>query len=544
MAARRNRFLLLRRKRRRHRRFSKLTRRILAINVIALAILVGGVLYLDQFRKSLIESRVAELTVEGEIIAGALAEAASIGSEAVKVEVEPAKQILARLVVPAEIRARLFDLDGDLLIDSRDLAVGNLIVVKKITPAGSLETFFKAVAATFHDAVDALASKETLQPYSEDLDQTSTDYPEVLVALEGETTSILRATENASAMVTVAVPVQRLHRVLGVLLLSKDTADIDRLVRRERVSILKIFGIALSVTLLLSLFLARTVARPITLLAEAADRVRPGLGRQVRIPEFRRRKDEIGELSRSLKDMTQALFDQIDAVESFAADVSHELKNPITSIRSAIETLSRATDPDKQRQLIAIVEADVARLNRLVTEISAASRLEAQMSRAQMEAVDLGKLVANLAEAYTATAKRGATKIKIDLPVFASRQPLMVNGLHGPLGQVLRNLLDNAISFSPSGRPVTVRLRRLDSAAELAVEDEGPGVPPDKLEEIFKRFYSERPAGEAFGRHSGLGLHISKRIIEAHDGVIFAENRHDEAGNVVGARFVVRLPLA
>lgn len=525
----------------RRRRSSRLSRRIMAVNALALAILVGGVFYLDQFRQSLIEARTTELVIEGEIIAGALAEAASIGPEATRVELEPAAQILARLVMPAEIRARLFDTNGVMLLDSRDLAVGDLIVTRNIPPLGTMEMYLKAAAKAFHDAVDKIALKDNLPRYREDLSPSAADYPEVQKALAGEATYVLRATENASAMVTVAVPVQRLQRVLGVLLLSKDTSDIDRQVRRERVAILKVFGVSLVVTMLLSLFLARTVARPIRLLADAADSVRSGRGRHVQIPDFRRRRDEIGELSYSLKRMTKALFDQIDAVESFAADVSHELKNPITSVRSAVETLNRTNDPEKQRRLIAIIEADVARLNRLVTEISAASRLGAQMSRAQMEPVDLGALLGHMGEAYAATTKPRQAAVRID--IARDGAALEVMGLDGPLGQVFRNLIDNALSFSKKSGVVTVRARRLDHVIEVAVEDDGPGIPPDKLEEIFNRFYSERPAGEEFGKHSGLGLHISKQIVEAHGGVIFAENRYDLAGDVMGARFIVRLPV-
>lgn len=514
----------------------------MAVNALSLAILVGGVFYLDQFRQSLIEARVTELIVEGEIIAGALAEAASIGPEATRVEVEPAAQILARLVPAAEIRARLFGTDGAMLLDSRDLAVGDRIVTKKVIPIGTWKTYVKAAANLFHNAVDKLTQRERLPPYSEDLTPSATDYPEVAKALAGETQYMQRATDNATAMITVAVPVQRLQRVLGALLLSKDTSDIDRQVRHERVAILKVFGLSLLVTFLLSLFLARTVARPIRLLAEAADSVRSGRGRHVRIPDFRRRKDEVGELSYSLKRMTKALFDQIDAVESFAADVSHELKNPITSVRSAVETLSRTTDPEKQQRLIAIIEADVARLNRLVTEISAASRLGAQMSRAHMEQVDVGALLTNMGEAYAATAKARQPVVKVELEQNDDQSPLLVMGLEGPLGQVFRNLIDNAISFSKKGGEVRVRARRLDHVVEVEVEDDGPGIPPDKLEDIFNRFYSERPAGEEFGKHSGLGLHISKQIVDAHGGVIFAENRYDLAGGVLGARFIVRLP--
>ncbi len=517
----------------------------MAINMIALAILVGGVFYLDQFRQSLIDSRLLELRIEGEIIAGALSEAATEGPESDDIEVEMAEQILARLVVPAEIRARLFSVDGKLLVDSRDLAVGELIVTKKLPPIGTVKEFAKRISHGFHAAVDMIAKKERLEPYVEKLHQTAADYPEVIAALDGDVEAILRASREGTTIVNVAVPVQRLRRVLGVLLLSKDTADIDKMVRKERVAILKIFGISLVVTLLLSFFLSRTIARPIHMLAEAADGVRPGGGRAVEIPDFSHRKDEIGDLSLALKEMTQALFRQLDAVESLAADVSHELKNPLTSIHSALETLARTEDPEKKQKLLDVIAHDVGRLNRLISDISAAGRLDAQMSRARKERVDLLDLARNMVEVYEAVAKPGTPPLHLQDHGLAR---LEVIGLPDALGQVVRNLVDNALSFSPPDRPVVLSLAKSGNFAEISVEDEGPGIPPDKLEAVFDRFYSERPARESFGKHSGLGLNISKRIVEAHQGTIAAENRlkEDESGNsmVCGARFRVRLPLA
>lgn len=517
----------------------------MAINVIALATLVGGVFYLDQFRQSLIDSRLLELRIEGEIIAGALSEAATEGPESDDLEVEMAEQILARLVVPAEIRARLFSVDGELLVDSRDLAVGELIVTKKLPPVGTIKAYAKWVSRNFHAAVDMIAKKEKLEPYVEKINQTAADYPEVLAALDGDSEATLRGSSQGTTIVNVAVPVQRLRRVLGVLLLSKDTADIDKMVRKERVAILEVFGISFLVTLLLSFFLSRTIARPIHMLAEAADAVRPGGGRAVTIPDFSHRKDEIGDLSLALKEMTLSLFRQLDAVESLAADVSHELKNPLTSIHSALETLARTEDPEKRQRLLDVIADDVGRLNRLISDISAAGRLDAQMSRARKERVDLVDLARNMVEVYEAITKPGVAPLRLD---DGGLRQLEVLGLPDPLGQVIRNLVDNALSFSPPDRPVTLFLARSGKFAEITVEDHGPGIPPDKLEAVFDRFYSERPPRETFGKHSGLGLNISKRIVEAHQGTISAENRlkEDADGNsmVVGARFKVRLPLA
>lgn len=545
-AAQRKEFRGLRRRRRRTR-VSLLTLRILAVNVIALGILVGGLFYLDEFRQGLIRSQIEDLRTHAEVIAGAIAEAATTGPEAKRIERAEAMQILTRLVVPAESRARLFARDGRLLVDSRDLAVGAKIETADLPRQGSYEAFLHWLERRFQKAVDLVAKKEVLPPYHEALEQEASDYPEVLSAIEGETAVMRRMAETGNTMITVAVPVQRLHRVLGALLVSEDTAAIDRLVEKERVAILEIFGIAFGVTLLLSIFLSGTIARPIRLLSAAADRLRPGEGRNVEIPDFSGRRDEIGILSRSLKDMTASLFRQIDLVEAFAADVSHEMKNPITSLRSAIETLQLARDPETQAKLIAIMESDVERLNRLISDISAATRLDAEMARTQMRRIDLADILHEIGLAYGATRKEGQAAVLIDLPPSqdGTPAPAMIDGYPRALGQVMRNLIDNALTFSPPDRPVTVRLRTGGKGyAEIAVEDHGPGIPPDKLETIFDRFYTERPAGEVFGKHSGLGLNISKQIVEAHGGEIFAENRYGENGaGPEGARFVIRLPL-
>lgn len=547
------------------RRFSLLSLRILAVNVIAIGILVGGLFYLDEFRQELIESQIRDLQTNAEIIAGALAEAATVGPEATEIERADALQIMTRLVAPADTRARLFSRDGSLLVDSRDLAVGTRIQARTLPPQGAYHTFLRWLERKFQRAVDMIAIKEEFPPYRESLEQTAAEYPEVVRALEGDMGVMRWSTESGRTVITVAVPVQRLHRVLGALLVSEDTWEIDRLVEMERVAILEVTAIAFGVTLLLSLFLSGTIVRPIRLLAEAADRLRPGQGRNVTIPDFSRRKDEIGVLSRSLDEMTRSLFRQIDLVESFAADVSHEMKNPITSLRSALETLGRAKDARTRDRLLAIMADDVERLNRLISDISAATRIDAELSRSQTERIDLAALLRDIVDVYEATAKPGTARVVLDFGELDTKAdpkeepgPVMIDGFRDALGQVMRNLIDNALTFSPPDTDIVVSLRnsgkggrghRRNGYVEIIVEDSGPGIAPDRLETIFGRFYSERPAGEAFGKHSGLGLNISKRIVEAHDGEIFAENRREtdqvsdgRLGKCAGARFVIRLP--
>jgi two-component system sensor histidine kinase ChvG len=321
-----------------------------------------------------------------------------------------------------------------------------------------------------------------------------------------------------------------------------------------RLDILRVFLIALAVTVLLSVYLAGTIARPIRILAAAADRVRRGSGRQMAIPDFTRRRDEIGDLSGSLRDMTGALWQRMDAIERFAADVAHEIKNPLSSLRSAVETAARIDDPAKQRRLLAIVLEDVQRLDRLISDISDASRLDSEMSRIEPKPVSMARMLRILVEVHEATAsgddededggRGGAPLLSLGLPTDGDE--LTVSGVEDRLVQVLRNLIANAVSFSPPGGVIRLAARRDAAAAAVVatIEDEGPGIPDGKLEAIFDRFYTERPSSEKFGTHSGLGLSISKQIVEAHRGTIRAENRRDADGSVIGARFVVRLPAA
>jgi len=304
-----------------------------------------------------------------------------------------------------------------------------------------------------------------------------------------------------------------------------------------------VFAGVMFVTVLLSLWLAGTIARPVRRLAAAADRVRSGRGQETEIPDFTKRGDEIGDLSGSLRDMTQALWTRMEAIESFAADVAHEIKNPLTSLRSAVETAARLDDPQQQQRLMAIILDDVQRLDRLISDISDASRLDAELSRADMDSVDIEGLLTTLVEVERIAAEgRGsdALQIRLDLP---DDKPLKVIGMEDRLAQVLRNLISNAVSFSPPKGVIVLRAERRGPWLRISVEDEGPGLPPGKLDAVFERFYTERPEGEKFGTHSGLGLSISKQIVIAHHGRIRAENI-ERNGRVAGARFVVTLPAA
>ena len=371
-------------------------------------------------------------------------------------------------------------------------------------------------------------------------------YPEVMSALTGSPATSQRMTDKGELIVSVAVPVQRFRAILGVLLLSTQGDDIDRIVAEERIAIMRIFLIAGIVIVVLSILLAISIANPLRKLSDAAVRVRHGVKTRVQIPDFSRRGDEIGNLSRSLREMTGALYARIDAIERFAADVSHELKNPLTSLRSAVETLPLAKNPGSRERLLEVIQHDVLRLDRLITDISDASRLDAELAREDGSEVDLADLLQNLTamrEMVPTDEKDVTITLKVERSARrAAAGQYTVLGHDIRLGQVINNLIDNAYSFVPAkGGKVEIALKKSGEMAEILVEDNGPGIGEDMAERIFERFYTDRPAEEGFGQNSGLGLSISRQIIEAHGGTLTASNRPAPKH---GARFTIRLPLA
>ncbi|MCC7272056.1 MAG: stimulus-sensing domain-containing protein [Alphaproteobacteria bacterium] len=520
---------------------SPLTRRILAVNVLPLLILVAGLLYVGEYRKGLVQAELDALRTQAALIANALGEGTidrALTGEDARLAIEPARHMVRRLVEPTGARARLFGADGALLADTRLLSsAGGSIYIERLEPPDDDAAVLGTAGRIYGWIVDRLPQGRELPLYQEREVQTAADYAEVARALEGEVDGVVRRDAADRLILSVAVPVQRYKQVLGAVMLSADDQLIRKAIRSVRFDILKVFAVALAITVLLSLYLGGTIVRPILRLARAAERVKRGQGRPPVIPEIRRR-DEIAHLAASLRTMTQVLWQRLNANERFAADVAHEIKNPLTSLRSAVETAARVKDPDQQRRLMAIIQEDVGRLDRLITDISDASRLDAELSRDATEAVDVARLLDALAELHTTTDDGSGPRFRVDV---ARHQDLAVTGLESRLGQVLRNLIANAVSFSPPGGTITLRAARRGPWVVAQVEDEGPGIPDDKLETIFSRFYSERPSGEKFGTHSGLGLSISKQIVEAHGGTIVAENRRS-GDRVTGARFTVSLP--
>lgn len=553
-----------------HYVFSSLTRRILVLNLAGLAVLVSGILYLNQFREGLIDARVESLMTQGEIIAGAIAASATIDTNSITIDPEkllelqagesigpssdsidsleypinPEKvaPVLRRLISPTRTRARLFDRDANLMLDSSHLYAGGQVLKYDLPPLTPDDESFWDQAV---NRLYALFARNDLPIDKEIPGANGTVFPEVVTALTGSPATIVRLSEKGEMVVSVAIPVQRFRAVLGVLLLSTQGGDIDRIVEAERGAIFRVFAIASFVTALLSLLLASTIANPLRRLAAAAVRVRHGVKAREEIPDFSDRQDEIGNLSTALRDMTKALYARMDAIESFAADVSHELKNPLTSLRSAVETLPLAKSEASQKRLMDVIQHDVRRLDRLITDISDASRLDAELARDDSRKLDLGKLLENIVSASREVRRNKG----IDIALTQSRLPqgsktYFVTGHDLRLGQVVTNLIENARSFVPDpGGRIDIKLDQAGEQVRILVEDNGPGIRAEKIDRIFERFYTDRPQGEAFGQNSGLGLSISRQIIEAHNGTITAENMTDaKTGAVTGARFVVTLP--
>jgi two-component system, OmpR family, sensor histidine kinase ChvG len=517
--------------------FSALTWRILAFNALALIVLTAGVILVQASGRGLVEERLNGVQQQAVIVASTLAEYAA-DPESHTLKSDEAEPLLRQMIAPSRLRARLYLPTGRLAADTRFLLPRNVVTVSQLPSldtASQVTEWFKRL----YDGIMGVRPFAQLEPYYE-AGEDGRVYREVERALSGFAASAERVDDQNRLVLTVAVPVQGVRAIYGALLVSTEGGDIDDILRQERTTLFEVVLVAFLVMLFSSFYLAGTIAEPVKRLAAAADLVRSGLGGRSDIPNFPERNDEIGDLADSLKSMTGGLYDRIDAIESFAADVAHELKNPLTSLASAVEMFSRAKDDDSRARLLAIVRGDVKRIDRLITDISDASRLDAELSREAKEPVALSRLLATIIEVYRMTETGPAVDFVLhdELPPDAT-----VRGRDERLGQVFRNLIDNAVSFSPEHGKVIVTASRHDIVARVTVEDEGPGIPPGNLESIFDRFYTERPS-DSFGRNSGLGLSIARQIIEGAGGRIYAENRAPGNQQGGGARLIVELPMA
>ena len=552
--------------------FSSLTRRIVILNLAALCVLVAGIMYLNQFRDGLIDAKIDSLRTQGKIIAGAIAASATVDTTSILIDPEKLMELqagqsitpkaestdnwdfpinpvrvaplLRRVISPQTTRARIYDRDANLLLDSRVLYSSGQVLSYNLPPIvedkpGFFERFRNWFTNTIYGS-DIVMDND--QPNG-----NGAVYPEVVKAVNGLLATAQRRNAQGELVVSVAVPVQRYHAVVGVLLLSTVGSDIDNIVRAERLAIFKVFAVVAAVLLVLSLFLAYTIANPLRKLSAAADRVRHGTNKRVEIPNFSDRQDEVGHLSTSIRDMTDALYTRIEAIERFAADVSHELKNPLTSLRSAVETLPLAKTDDARKRLFDIIQHDVRRLDRLITDISDASRLDAELARENSDKVDLTPLLESIVRASREVRRnKTAANIALDIAPRNSGKPYIVAGHDLRLGQVVSNLIENARSFiPPENGEIRVAMRSVGAKVIIIVEDNGPGIRAENIDRIFERFYTDRPGAESFGQNSGLGLSISRQIIEAHNGTLNAENitAPNDPDKKLGARFTIVLPL-
>lgn len=545
---------------------SSLTRRIAFLNIAGLLALFLGFLWLNQTRVGVIDARSQSLSLQAEIISAAIASAA--GQQSGQLELDPeallrqqvteppagdepagnwlefsinparVAPILRRLVTPTRTRARIYDRDGLLLLDTRAFySPGDFLDPRPPATDDAVPTLF---SRSWNAVRQRFGRIDIGQPDSRGGSQS---LPEVQRALQGSPGSVVRVAADGQTIVFAASPIQRAQNVKGALLLSTQEGDVDRIIAEERWGFALVFLVASAVMLLLSALLAGTIAEPVRRLSEAADRVRRGTRAREEIPDFSNRSDEIGQLSASLRDMTGALYSRIEAIERFAADVAHELKNPLTSLRSAVETLPLARSDENRARLLAVIVHDVQRLDRLITDISDASRLDAELQRDEVGPIDLKALLETVVGMKNDVLKPGEPPITLMIEAgLAEAGKVAIVGHDSRLVQVFNNLIDNAQSFSPPGALVRVACRRSGAMAEVWVEDSGPGIPEHALIRIFERFYTDRPE-HGFGQNSGLGLSISKQIVDAHGGTIHAENIAGADGLPAGARFVVALPL-
>ncbi len=565
--------------------FTSITKRIVVLNVFGLIILVAGILYLIQFRAGLIDNRADSLLEHGKLIALTLAEKANAESEQFPPEAELMLKmpsalrdgdgrpptlsfalnpeivtpVIRQVAKSTGMRARIYDNDGVLLADSKRL-YSNGQVLRPDMPS------VEPAQATFIERawgwIKKVSSNRNLPEYRDIGAANGKAYKEVTIALTGEPTKLVSISDKGETIVSVGVPVQRMRSVMGALLLTSPQGEIDQIIMKERIAIISLAGLVVVVTFVLSVVLAGAIAGPIHRLASAAERVRTSIRSREQIPDFSTRSDEIGHLSRALRDMTATLFQRVDATECFAADVAHELKNPITSLRSAADTFHLCKTDEERERLIDIIKHDVRRMDRLISDISDVSRLDAELTRENAEPVDIAQLLAAVCGVINDIHRPGTPSVSLSVETQqgtgrAKTAPgFLVNAHDSRLSQVINNVIDNAISFSPPDGTiyVTVKNIRKTREVEIAIEDEGRGIAPENLEKVFTRFYTDRPEHEAFGQNSGLGLHISQQIVIAHGGRMWAENRINPAprragstlayvGKVYGARFVIRLPL-
>jgi len=531
--------------------FSTLTRMIFLANLFGLIILIIGALTLNQFSRGLIDAKVENLKSQTTLITNLLGDQATgLGTTAILDE-NAARQIMRRIEVPDRARVRLYDknanvvADSDLMDDSVEVGQLDPVISDQVVIIAKEKWWIRLQNWTDKRVNDLPVFKKHRESKQRRLQR------DIKTALLGETVAGEQY-EVEELIVSVALPVKRVQQVLGAVVF--ETRDVDTILASQRRGLTPIILIAILASILSSLALTLFVALPIRRLARAAEQVRRSSDKRDAIPDLSARSDEIGDLSLVLREMTAGLYNRIDDIANFAADVAHEIKNPLTSLRSATDTLRIAKTDEQRGKLIDIIQNDVERMDRLITDISKASRMDAALAKEPSEPMDVEKFLSDMAGFYTQTRREaGVDVVHVARPVAANVEdsvpPIIVRALETSLGQVLRNLIDNALTFSPKDGVGNVRLQAAIGQNEdkgyavITVDDDGPGIPENDLESIFGRFYTQRPKGAVFGNHSGLGLAISRQIMNAHHGTIEASNRTNADGKSVGARFTLKLPL-
>ena len=538
---------LIKKKSRRHlsgeRKVSPLTLKIWSINIIAIFVILIAVLHLDRYEDSLIQSELEALEHQAELFANALSEVAvknepGIHSYLSSIAVQ---NVINRSALRSPARSRVFDTAGRLLADSQELPGRVPSVITKPLASVFPDIFFQKF---FNDFFQQFfnSSIQVRRPINEAHKiQLAHTFPEVISALKGSSIKTVKLRETGESLLTVAVPIQKYKRVLGVLLLSVKDEKVDAAFSSYQKELIIAVVIALVITSALSLYLSRSITKPILSLASAAEKIKNDRSGRSEIPEVSKRDDELGDLSRALIEMTNNLWQRLDAIEKFAADVSHEIKNPLTSIKSAIETATKIKDSGKRDQLLTVILDDVNRLDRLITDISDSSRLDAELSREKFEAIDIESLL--LAFYQLRKFQKRFEQKSLTLNIKKGEKQLLIVGHESRIVQVIDNIVNNAITFAPVNSNINISVSADTTDVKITIDDEGPGIPENKLDAIFERFYSERPAAEKFGLHSGLGLSICKQIVEAHNGKIFAKNRTGYQNDITGARFIITLPI-
>lgn len=524
---------------RKKRKISPLTLKILGVNVFAVFILAFGVIYSAQYEDELITSELSSLQKEAKLIAAAISEGGTRDTlnDNWYLASDLSQLMIRKISAETDFRIMLYNSSGHLIADSHQLSgAGGSVEIIELPPPEHMMPIHERLKKKVGRILKALPTRVKLSNFPNFDNEVIQTIPGMIETISGERTGNAWYDSNKNILITASEPVAKLKKVLGGIMLVRDGERIQNAINSVQLNVLRLFLAALAITIFLSLYLSATIASPILLLSKAADKIRKGTGDVKLIPDLSKRKDEIGDLSISLRDMTATLNERLSAIESFAADVAHELKNPLASVRSAIETLDKVSDKNKRDQLIKIIKDDILRLDRLITDISAASRLDAELSRIEHSAINLVDFIGEIVSGY-----QDRYKDKYDLRFSSDGNPRVLAN-SGQLSQVLSNLISNAFSFSGEDKPITIDVWNDAHNAYISVKNQGPHIPENKLEQIFDRFYTERPEGETFGRHSGLGLSISKQIVNAHNGTIHAENLLDD-NEQTSVLFTVTLPL-